>query len=74
MTAEVVYSRREDARKAMTWCNNVPIGGKSMKIEIVDANATSPADLPRPVAVSSGNRVWVPKIGQGRGCAMGSGG
>ncbi|GAB2234065.1 hypothetical protein Droror1_Dr00003302 [Drosera rotundifolia] len=50
VTAEVVYSRREDARKAMAWCNNVSIGGKSMKIEIVDANATSPVDLPRPVA------------------------
>jgi len=41
-TAEVVFSRRQDALAAAKRYNNVQLDGKPMKIEIVGTNILSP--------------------------------
>lgn len=41
-TAEVVFSRRQDALAAVKRYNNVQLDGKPMKIEIVGTNIPTP--------------------------------
>lgn len=41
-TAEVVFSRRQDALAAVKRFNNVQLDGKQMKIEIVGTNIGAP--------------------------------
>lgn len=70
-TAEVVFSRRQDAQAAVKRYNNVQLDGKPMKIEVVGTNIGAPA-MPPPFAnasfrISNG----VPRSGQGRGGALG---
>ncbi|KAH9609777.1 hypothetical protein KSS87_012767 [Heliosperma pusillum] len=70
-TAEVVYSRRNDALAAVKRYNNVELDGKPIKIEIVGPNASSAGALP---PVSNGfprNPLGYDRIGRGRGGPMG---
>nr|GMD67138.1 THO complex subunit 4A-like [Ipomoea batatas] len=69
-TAEVVYSRRQDALAAVKRYNNVQLDGKPMKIEIVGTNIVT---APTPSAVGSvGNFNGIPRSsGQGRGGGFG---
>ncbi|PIN11441.1 RRM motif-containing protein [Handroanthus impetiginosus] len=60
-TAEVVFSRRQDALAAVKKYNNVQLDGKPMKIEIVGTNISTPA------AGAFGDSNVVPQSGQGRG-------
>lgn len=41
-TAEVVFSRRQDAMAAIKRYNNVQLDGKPMKLELVGTNITTP--------------------------------
>ena len=41
-TAEVVFSRRQDAMAAIKRYNNVQLDGKPMKLELVGTNITAP--------------------------------
>lgn len=45
-TAEVVFSRRQDAQEAVKRYNNVQLDGKPMKIEVVGTNIGAPAMPP----------------------------
>ncbi|CAL5352953.1 unnamed protein product [Camellia sinensis] len=65
-TAEVIYSRRQDALAALKRYNNVQLDGKPMKIEIVGTNIVTPA-VPPSSNGSFGNSNGVPRSGQGRG-------
>nr|GLL43036.1 THO complex subunit 4A-like [Ipomoea trifida]GMD61348.1 THO complex subunit 4A [Ipomoea batatas]GMD69387.1 THO complex subunit 4A [Ipomoea batatas] len=68
-TAEVVYSRRQDALAAVKRYNNVQLDGKPMKIEIVGTNIVT---APTPSTVGSvGNFNGIPRSGQGRGGGFG---
>ncbi|KAL7201761.1 hypothetical protein ACSBR1_033457 [Camellia fascicularis] len=69
-TAEVIYSRRQDALAALKRYNNVQLDGKPMKIEIVGTNIETPA-VPPSSNGSFGNSNGVPRSGQGRGGLMG---
>ncbi|CAI9108049.1 OLC1v1007564C3 [Oldenlandia corymbosa var. corymbosa] len=66
-TAEIVYSRRQDALAAVKKYNNVQLDGKPMKIEIVGTNIETPAAAPQfgagPFGISNG----VPRSVPGRG-------
>ncbi|CAK9137853.1 unnamed protein product [Ilex paraguariensis] len=84
-TAEVVFSRRQDALAAFKRYNNVQLDGKPMKIEIVGTNIATPAATPAavPPSVNStfGNTNGVPKSSQvgggggfGRSRGRGNGG
>ncbi|KAG8371432.1 hypothetical protein BUALT_Bualt13G0087000 [Buddleja alternifolia] len=65
-TAEVVFSRRQDAIAAVKKYNNVQLDGKPMKIELVGTNiSTSGAGLPAGGAFAVSN--VAPRSGQGRG-------
>lgn len=66
-TAEVVFSRRQDALAAVKKYNNVQLDGKPMKIELVGTNVSTPAvGLPSAGAFSEQN-VFPPRSTQGRG-------
>ncbi|XP_052203247.1 THO complex subunit 4A-like [Diospyros lotus] len=68
-TAEVVFSRRQDALSAVKRYNDVQLDGKPMKIEIVGTNILTPV---APAANGSfGNSNGVPRSGQGRGAPLG---
>ncbi|CAN0854028.1 THO complex subunit 4A [Linum grandiflorum] len=63
-TAEVVFSRRDDALSAVKRYNDVQLDGKRMKIEIVGTNITTPAI---PVAVHGNFRNPIGLVSRGRG-------
>lgn len=69
-TAEVVFSRRQDAQEAVKRYNNVQLDGKPMKIEVVGTNIGAPA-MPPFANASFRNSNGVPRSGQGRGGALG---
>jgi len=53
-TAEVVFSRRQDALAAVKKYNNVQLDGKPMKIEIVGANIPTPPPPQVPQVLNGG--------------------
>ncbi|XP_050367354.1 THO complex subunit 4A [Argentina anserina] len=74
-TADVVFSRRQDAMSAVKRYNNVMLDGKPMKIEIVGTNISTPG-APSAVPPPPANGVYrnpngAPRGGQGRGGAFG---
>ncbi|XP_059315226.1 THO complex subunit 4B [Lycium ferocissimum] len=70
-TAEVVFSRRQDAIAAVKRYNNVQLDGKPMKIEIVGTNIAAPtAPFPN-VAFGFGDANGVSRSGQARGGGFG---
>ncbi|XP_052185798.1 THO complex subunit 4A-like isoform X2 [Diospyros lotus] len=71
-TAEVVFSRRQDALSAVKRYNNVQLDGKPMKIEIVGTHIAIPR-LPPSANDSFGNVNGFPRSAQGRGGASGRG-
>ncbi|KAM7496574.1 hypothetical protein LguiA_020988 [Lonicera macranthoides] len=70
-TAEIVFSRRQDALAAVKRYNNVQLDGKPMKIEIVGTNISTPASGPPAFNGAGGNFNGVPRSGQGRGGGFG---
>ncbi|XP_062015118.1 THO complex subunit 4A [Rosa rugosa] len=74
-TADVVFSRRQDAVAAVKRYNNVMLDGKPMKIEIVGTNIATPgAPSAIPPAANGAFRNsngGAPRGGQGRGGAFG---
>ncbi|XP_057508797.1 THO complex subunit 4A-like [Actinidia eriantha] len=70
-TAEIVYSRRQDAQAAVKRYNNVQLDGKPMKVEIVGTNIVTPPPMPASANGSFRNFNGVPRSGQGRGGAQG---
>ncbi|KAL1827570.1 hypothetical protein ACET3Z_005982 [Daucus carota] len=66
-TAEVVFSRRQDALSAVTKYNNVQLDGKPMKVEIVGTNIVTPAARQPSANGNGSNFNGVPRSGQGRG-------
>ncbi|CAM8898056.1 unnamed protein product [Rhodiola kirilowii] len=68
-TAEVVYSRREDAVAAVKRYNNVQLDGKRIKIEIVGINVAAPAAVS--ANVSDGTTNGAPRGRLGRGGRFG---
>ncbi|KAJ9548287.1 hypothetical protein OSB04_020830 [Centaurea solstitialis] len=72
-TAEIVFSRRQDALAAVKRYNNVQLDGKPMKIEIVGLNIVAPVGgLPLPNNYNSiGNMNGFPRSGQGRNAGFG---
>ncbi|KAM3303485.1 THO complex subunit 4A [Capsicum chacoense] len=70
-TAEVVFSRRQDAIAGVKRFNNVQLDGKPMKIEIVGTNIVTPtAPFPNG-AFGFGDTNGVPRSGQARGGGFG---
>ncbi|CAH9108831.1 unnamed protein product [Cuscuta epithymum] len=67
-TADVVFSRRQDALAAIKRYHNVQLDGKPMKIEIVGTNIVTPAP---PVFPSFGNPTGILPSGQGRSGGFG---
>lgn len=65
-TAEIVFSRRQDAVTALKRYNNVQLDGKPMKIELVGTNISTPA-AGRPPAGAPVNSNVAPRSGQVRG-------
>ena len=53
-TAEVVFSRRQDALAAVKRYNNVQLDGKPMKIEIVGTNIPTPPAPQAPQILNGG--------------------
>ncbi|KAL3530718.1 hypothetical protein ACH5RR_010040 [Cinchona calisaya] len=70
-TAEIVYSRRQDAMAAVKRYNNVQLDGKPMKIEIVGTNISTPAAGPQFATAAFGDFNGLPRSGQGRGGSFG---
>ncbi|XP_019263030.1 PREDICTED: THO complex subunit 4A-like [Nicotiana attenuata] len=70
-TAEVVFSRRQDALAAVKRYNNVQLDGKPMKIEIVGANIATPAAPAFNGAFGFGDANGGPRSGQARGGGFG---
>lgn len=70
-TAEIVYSRRQDALAAVKRYNNVQLDGKPMKIEIVGLNIVAPVAGPPLVNNFPGNFNGFPRSGQGRSGGFG---
>jgi len=64
-TAEIVFSRRQDALAAVKRYNNVQLDGKPMKIEIVGTNISTPASGAPAFNGTGGNFSGVPRGGQG---------
>ncbi|PIN24361.1 RRM motif-containing protein [Handroanthus impetiginosus] len=65
-TAEVVFSRRQDALAAIRKYNNVQLDGKPMKIDLVGTNISAPVAVLSP-AGAFGHSNSVLRSGQGRG-------
>ncbi|GFP86453.1 THO complex subunit 4a [Phtheirospermum japonicum] len=65
-TAEVVFSRRQDALAAIKRYNNVQLDGKPMKIELVGTNISGSAAAGPPAGAFGDSNV-VSRSGQGRG-------
>ncbi|KAK9727272.1 hypothetical protein RND81_05G270300 [Saponaria officinalis] len=70
-TAEIVFSRRNDAIAAVKRYNNVELDGKPMKIEIVGTNVGSAGVLPPAVNGFPRNPLGFDRGGRGRGGPMG---
>lgn len=73
-TADVVFSRRQDAVAAVKRYNNVMLDGKPMKIEIVGTNIATPGAPSAVPPTANGtfrNSNGAPRGGQGRGGAFG---
>ncbi|KAK9055381.1 hypothetical protein SSX86_026464 [Deinandra increscens subsp. villosa] len=70
-TAEIVYSRRQDALSAVKRYNNVQLDGKPMKIEMVGINLVAPVGGPPMANNSIGNMNGYPRSGQGRNGGFG---
>ncbi|KAL1558062.1 THO complex subunit 4A [Salvia divinorum] len=70
-TAEVVFSRRQDAMAAIKRYNNVQLDGKPMKLELVGTNITTPGAGGFPSAGAFGDSNAAPRSGQGRGGGFG---
>ncbi|XP_059660715.1 THO complex subunit 4A-like [Cornus florida] len=68
-TAEIVFSRRQDAVAAVKRYNNVQLDGKPMKIEIVGTNVVTPSVPMLGDGILGLN--GVPRSGQRRGGALG---
>ncbi|KAL2508456.1 THO complex subunit 4A [Forsythia ovata] len=66
-TAEVVFSRRQDALDAVKRYNNVQLDGKPMKIELVGTNLATAAAAVIPSAGAFGDANVVTRSGQRRG-------
>ncbi|KAL2470388.1 THO complex subunit 4A [Abeliophyllum distichum] len=69
-TAEVVFSRRQDALAAVKRYNNVQLDGKPMKIELVGTNMNIPA-AGLPSASAFGDSNVAPRSARGRGSGFG---
>ncbi|KAL9235289.1 hypothetical protein vseg_010061 [Gypsophila vaccaria] len=71
-TAEVVFSRRNDAMAAVKRYNNVDLDGKPMRIEIVGSNLATAGVLPLPAVDGfPRNPFGFDRGGRGRGGPMG---
>ncbi|XP_074295105.1 THO complex subunit 4B-like [Silene latifolia] len=70
-TAEVVYSRRNDALAAVKRYNNVELDGKPIKIEIVGTNISSAGAPPPAFNGFPRNPLGYDRMGRGRGGPMG---
>ncbi|KAH9627114.1 hypothetical protein KSS87_009772 [Heliosperma pusillum] len=70
-TAEVVFSRKNDALAAVKRYNNVELDGKPMKIEIVGTNVANAGVLPPVFNGFPRNPFGFDRGGQGRGGPMG---
>ncbi|KAK4408582.1 THO complex subunitA [Sesamum angolense] len=66
-TAEVVFSRRQDALAAIKRYNNVQLDGKPMKIELVGTNVSTPGAVLPPAGAFADTSVALRSGGQGRG-------
>ncbi|KAK4709624.1 hypothetical protein R3W88_030549 [Solanum pinnatisectum] len=66
-TAEVVFSRRQDALAGVKRFNNVQLDGKPMKIEIVGTNIVTPTAPFSNGAFGFGDTNGAPRSGQVRG-------
>ncbi|KAL4571009.1 hypothetical protein LXL04_017759 [Taraxacum kok-saghyz] len=73
-TAEIVYSRRQDALAAVKRYNNVQLDGKPMKIEIVGLNIVAPVPSVPLMNNSFGNMNGFLRNGQGRSGGFGRSG
>ncbi|XP_047322916.1 THO complex subunit 4A-like [Impatiens glandulifera] len=74
-TAEVVFSRRQDALAAVKRYNNVQLDGKPMKVEIVGTNIVTPSVAPPPAVATGiiGNPNGSSRSGHGRNGGGGGG-
>ncbi|XP_027087499.1 THO complex subunit 4A [Coffea eugenioides] len=70
-TAEIVFSRRQDAAAAVKRYNGVQLDGKPMQIEIVGTNIVTPAAGPQFPGGAFGDSNGIPRSGQGRGGSFG---
>ncbi|XP_015058964.1 THO complex subunit 4A [Solanum pennellii] len=70
-TAEVVFSRRQDALAGVKRFNNVQLDGKPMKIEIVGTNIVTPTAPFSNGAFGFGDTNGAPRSGQVRGGGFG---
>eukprot|EP00250_Pteridium_aquilinum_P035501 c9523_g1_i1 orf=130-912(+) len=72
-TAEVVYSRRQDALIALKRYNNVLLDGKPMKIELIGTNLMPSLSrvMTGPPTLGRGRRSIMTSGGRGRGRAFG---
>ncbi|XP_076927090.1 THO complex subunit 4A-like [Bidens hawaiensis] len=70
-TADIVYSRRQDALAAIKRYNNVQLDGKPMKIELVGVNLLAPAANASFANNSTGNMNGYPRSGQGKNGGFG---
>ncbi|CAH9114436.1 unnamed protein product [Cuscuta epithymum] len=65
-TAEVVFSRRQDAISAVKRYNNVQLDGKPMKIEMVGTNIVTPPPVQPAFGGAFGAFSVIPRSGPGR--------
>lgn len=70
-TAEVVFSRRQDALAGVKRFNNVQLDGKPMNIEIVGTNIATPTAPYPNGAFGFGDANGFPRSGQARGGSFG---
>ncbi|KAK9075809.1 hypothetical protein SSX86_004138 [Deinandra increscens subsp. villosa] len=70
-TAEIMFSRQQDALAAVKRYNNVQLDGKPMKVEIVGINLVAPVGGPPLANNSIGYMNGYPRGGQGRNGGFG---